>query len=72
MTETIESNSKVPKFKVNNRARTTKYNNILSKAYTENWSRETLIIDSVFKTNPWIYKIKDLKGKKIIESFYQK
>ena len=31
--------------------------------YTENWSREKFI-DSVFKTNPWTYKIKDLNREK--------
>ena len=31
-----------------------------------------MIIDSVLKTNPWICKIKDLNGEKIIESFYEK
>ena len=34
--------------------------------------REIFIIDSVLKTNPWTYKIKDLNGKKIIESLYEK
>ena len=28
-------------------------------------------MDSVLKTNPWIYKIKDLKGEKILGSFYE-
>ena len=27
------------------------------------------VIDSVLKTNPWIYKLKDLNGEKIIGSF---
>ena len=27
--------------------------NILSKGYTENWSKEIFAIDSVLKTNPW-------------------
>ena len=49
-TENIESNPKGPKFKVNDRVRVTKYNNIFSKGYTENWSRE--IFHSVLKTNP--------------------
>ena len=40
-----------------------KYNNIFSKGYTENWSRETFIVDSVLKTNPWTYKIKALNGE---------
>ena len=57
LTEKIETNHKSPKFKVNERVsllstkiviKVTKYR----KGYTENWSREILIIDSVFKTNP--------------------
>ena len=72
LTEKIETNSKATKFKVNNRVRITKCQNIFSKGYTENWSREIFIIDSVLKTNPWTNKIKDLNAKKIIESFYEK
>ena len=29
-------------------------------------------IDSVLKTNPWTDKIEDLKGQKILRSFYEK
>ena len=72
LTEKNETNLKAPKFKVNDRVRITKYKNIFSKGYTENWSREIFIIDSVLKTNPWTYKIKDLNGEKIIGSFYEK
>ena len=39
LNEKIETNSKARKFKVNDRVRTTKYKNIFSKGYTENWSR---------------------------------
>ena len=49
-----------------------KYKNIFSKGYTENWSGEIFIIDSVLKTNTWTYKIKDLNRKKITGSFYEK
>ena len=63
MIEKIETNPKAPKFKVNDRVRITKYKNIFSKDYTENWSRAILFIDSVLKTNPYTYKIKDLNGK---------
>ena len=49
LTEKIEANSKVPKFKVNDRIRITKYKNIFSKDCTEIWSREIFIIDSVLK-----------------------
>ena len=55
-------NHEAPKFKVNDRVKITKYMNIFSKGYTENWSREIFVIDSVLKTNPWTYKIKDLNG----------
>ena len=29
-------------------------------------------MDSVLKTNPWTYKIKDLNRGKIVERFYEK
>ena len=63
-TENIEPNPIAPKFKVNDRARITRYKNIFSKSYTENWSREIFIISSVLKTNPWAYKNEGLKGGK--------
>ena len=33
--------------------RITKYKNIFSEGYTENWSRKIFIIESDFKSNPW-------------------
>ena len=72
LTENIKSNPKAPKFKVNDRARITNYKNIFSKGYAEAWPREIFIIDSILKTNPWTYKIKDLNVEKIIGSFYEK
>ena len=72
MTEKIEMNSKALKFKVNDRVRITKYKNIFIKGYPENWSEEILIIESLLKTNPQTYKIKDLNGEKIIGGVYKK
>ena len=72
LTEKIETNSKVPKFTVNDRVRITKCKNIFSKNYTENWSREIFIINFVLKINPQTYKLKDLNGPKIIGSFCEK
>ena len=40
-------------FKVNDKVRITKYKNIFSKGYSENWSSEIFNIDSVLKANPW-------------------
>ena len=64
MNENIETIPKAPKFKVNDRARITKYKNMFSKGYTDIWSREIFIIDSVLKTNLWTYTLTDLIGKK--------
>ena len=71
LTEKIETNNKAPKFKVG-RVRITKNKNYFSKYYAENWSREIFIIESILKTNPCTYKIKDLNGEKKIRSFYEK
>ena len=30
------------------------------------------MIDFIMKTNPWMYRIKDSDGEKIIGSFYEK
>ena len=68
----IETNSKAPKFKVNDRVRITKYKNIFSIGFSENWSREIFIIDSILKTNPWTYKLKGLYRDKILGSFDEK
>ena len=72
MTKKIEANSKASKFKIDDRVRTTKYKNIFSKGYTENWSIEIFIINSELKTNPLIYKTKDLYRERIICSFHEK
>ena len=68
----IEMIPKAPKFKVGHRIKVTKYKNIFTKGCTENWSRELFVIDSVLKTNPWIYKINYLNGEKLVGSFYEK
>ena len=43
----------------------------LSKDCTKNWTWEIFIINSVLKTSPWTYDIKDL-NEKIMVSFYEK
>ena len=68
LTGKIETNLKALKFQVNDRVRVTKYKNIFSKGYTENWSREIFIIDSVM----WIYTMKYLNKEKVIGSFMKK
>ena len=54
MTEKIETYPKATKFEFGDKVRITKYKNVFSKCYTNNWSREMFLIGSVLKTNPWI------------------
>ena len=44
LTEEIDKNPKSPKLKVGDRVRITKYKNIFSKNYAENWSIEIFVI----------------------------
>ena len=44
LTEEIDKNLKSPKLKVGDRVRITKYKNIFSKDYAENWSIEIFVI----------------------------
>ena len=63
LADKIETNSKSPRFKIDDSVRLTKYENIFSKGYTENWSREILVPDSMLKINPWTYRIVNSNGK---------
>ena len=58
LTGKSERNPRVSKFIVDDRVRITKYKNIFSKVYTENWSRKTFYINSVLKTNHWSMKVR--------------
>ena len=67
-----EVNNKVPKFKIGDHVRISKYNNIFAKVYMPNWSEEVLIRCKIKNTVPWTYIINDLNGEEIIGSFYEK
>ena len=64
--------SHILNLKVNDRVRITKYNNVFIKIYTGNWWRQIFITNSVLKTNPWSYYIKDLNWEKLMWSFHEK
>ena len=65
-------NNNVPKFKIGNTARISKYKNIFAKGYTPNWFEEAFVIKKVETTVPWTYVINDLKGEDIFGTFYEK
>ena len=72
LTKETGVNPKLSKFKVFDRVMITKYKNIFSKAYTENWSKEMFVIYCVLKANPWTYEIKDLKRESAKGSSHEK
>ena len=71
-TEKIETNSKAPKSKVNDRVRSTKHKNIFSKCYNENWSTELFIIDldvPKWKTVPVdLIKLRDVVDYDVVKN----
>ena len=40
----VENNNKNPKFKVSDHIKISKYKNIFTKGYTQNWSEEVFVI----------------------------
>ena len=67
-----EHNEKHSIFKVGDRVRISKFKNIFAKGYTPNWSKEIFTVDKINDTVPYMYNTKDLNGKEIIHSFYDK
>ena len=63
---------KYPKFKVGDHVRMSKYKNIYTKGYTQNWPEEIFMISKIKNTVPWNYVISDLNGEPITGKFYEK
>ena len=68
----INPSKEIPKFKVSDRVRISKYKNIFAKGYIPNWSEEVFVIKKVKNTIRWTYVINDLNGEEIIGTFYEK
>ncbi|KAK7595197.1 hypothetical protein V9T40_001630 [Parthenolecanium corni] len=62
---------KVPKFKVGDTVRISKFKAVFAKGYTPNWSTELFTIDKIFKTLPTTYELKDEDGNLIKGKFYE-
>ena len=67
-----EHNEKDSRFKVGDRVRISKFKKIFAKGYTPNWSKEIFIVDKINDTVTYTYNLKDLNGKEIIGSFYDR
>ena len=66
-----DSNEKDPKFKVGDHVRISKYKNIFTIGYTQNWSEEFLVVSKIKNTVPWTYSISDLNGGKTDGTIYE-
>ena len=66
----IKPTKSKPKFKVGDRVRIQKYKTIFEKGYTPKWTKEIFVVETVNKTSPITYKIKDLNEEPILGSFY--
>ena len=66
-----EVNDNDPRFKVGDRVRISKYEDIFAKGYTQNWSEEIFLIKKIRNTVPWTYVINDLNGEEITGTFYE-
>ena len=67
-----EINYKNPKFKIGDIVRISKHKNMFEKGYVPNWSEEVFWIKKIKNTVPWTNIISDLKGEKIMGTFYEK
>ena len=67
-----EYNEKDSRFKVGDRVRISKFENIFAKGYTPNLNTEVFIVDKINDTVPYTYNLKDLNNEEIIGSFYDR
>jgi len=57
--------------KIGDRVRLTVLKNRFEKGYKPNWTEEIFAISNIIKSNPFSYKVKDLKDEPILGSFYK-
>ena len=61
----------LPKFKVGDTVRISKYKNIFTKGYEANFTEELFKINKVIRGDPTVYELEDLEGEPIIGKFYE-
>jgi len=63
--------TKKPKFKIGDKVRISRWKNIFSKGYLQNYTTELFTISNVLNTSPITYKIKDWNDEEIEGIFYE-
>lgn len=67
----INPRHRVPKYKIDDLVRISKYKGAFSRGFTPNWSTELFSIAKVQETDPVTYKLKDAESNPISGAFYQ-
>lgn len=60
----------IPKFKVGDLVRISKFKNTFEKGYLPSWSTELFKVENVMPTSPVTYRLKDLKDSTVAGNFY--
>ena len=67
-----EINDKDPEFGIGDILKISKHKNIFAKGFVRNSFKEVFVIKKIKITMPWTHGIRDLKGKEIVGTFYEK
>ena len=70
--DSVDSNEKNPKLKIDDHVKNSKNKNIFAKGYTPEFSEEIFMIRKIKKTVSWTYVRNHLNGEKNSETFYEK
>ena len=61
----------LPKFRVGDTVRVSKYKSVFGKGYEANFTEEIFKVIKVFRENPTVYELEDHEGKPIFGKFYE-
>ena len=67
----LYAESPLPKFKVGDMVRISKYKSTFTKGYEANFAEELFKVIKVIRGDPNVYEIEDLEGEPIIGKFYE-
>ena len=69
--DTLYADSPLPKFKIGDTVRISKYKSTFTKGYEANFTEELFKVAKVIRGGPNVYEIEDLEGEPIIGKFYE-
>ena len=61
----------MPKFRIGDTVRVSKYKSVFGKGYEANFTEEIFKISKVFRGDPTVYDLEDHEGEPIVGKFYE-